>query len=128
MDIGVIVTDLERSLGFYRDLLGLPVVAESTTSLIGSGRMIQLKYGESLIKLIALDKTPSERGPTGISAACGYRYMTLLTADITAVIAKLEQEAVTIALPVTRLGNGAMIAMVEDPDGNIVEFVQEAGH
>ena len=29
------------------------------------------------------------------------------------------------AMPITTLGHGAKIAMVEDPDGNVIEFVQE---
>ena len=59
VDVGVIVTDMERSLGFYRDLLALPVVAEVTTSLIGKGRMVQLRHGASLIKLVEMDAAPS---------------------------------------------------------------------
>ena len=30
IDVGIVVTDMERSLSFYRDLLGLPVIAEET--------------------------------------------------------------------------------------------------
>ena len=49
IDVGILVVDLSRSLAFYRDLLGLPVVGETVTSLIGPGRMVQLRYGEALI-------------------------------------------------------------------------------
>ena len=126
VDAGVVVTDMEQSLGFYRDLLGLPVVAEVTTSLIGKGRMVQLKHGASLIKLVQMDEAPSQRTPTGIPTVFGYRDITLMVTDLDAIIAKIEQGDVPIALPVTELGNGARIVMVEDPDGNIVEFVQEA--
>ncbi|MEM6256298.1 MAG: VOC family protein [Cyanobacteria bacterium P01_D01_bin.156] len=37
----------------------------------------------------------------------------------------LEQAAIPIKIPRTQLPNGSIIAMVEDPDGNIVEFSQE---
>ena len=77
IDIGIVVTDMERSLSFYRDLLGLPVIAEITTALIGKGRMVQLKHGESLIKLVQLDTSPTEQSSKGISQALGYRYITL---------------------------------------------------
>jgi len=40
IDIGIVVADIEESLGFYRDLLDLPVIADLTTSLIGHGRML----------------------------------------------------------------------------------------
>lgn len=128
IDVGVIVSDLEQSLRFYQDLLELPMVAEATTSLIGKGRMVQLKHGQSLIKLVQLNDAPTRRNPSDISAAIGYRYITLLVDDIAEVMGKAEQMAVTISLPMTQLGTGSTIAMVKDPDGNIVEFVQEVIH
>ena len=58
IDVGIVVVDIARSLSFYRDRIGLPVVAEVQTTLIGKGRMVQLKYGESLIKLVQLNEAP----------------------------------------------------------------------
>ena len=126
IDVGILVADLESSLGFYRDLIGLTAIAELPTSLIGKGRMVQLRHGESLIKLVELNEPPSSHSPAGISAAFGYRYITLLVTDLEAIFAKLVAANVAIALPITQLPNGAEIAMVADPDGNIVEFVREA--
>ncbi|MBX2865011.1 MAG: VOC family protein [Leptolyngbyaceae cyanobacterium MAG.088] len=125
VDVGLVVANMEHSLGFYRDLLNLPVVAKSTTSLIGQGRMVQLRHGESLIKLIELDNVPSPQHSTEISTILGYRYMTLLVSELDAMMTRMVNNAVTIALSVTKLSNGTKIAMVCDPDGNIVEFVQE---
>ena len=126
LDVGLLVKDIERSLGFYRDLIGLSVVGEVTTSLIGKGRMVQLSYGESLIKLVQLESPPQDTSPKGLSATVGIRYITLLVADIESVFERLEGANVPISIPLTRVGNGAIIAMVEDPDGNTVEFVQES--
>lgn len=126
IDIGLVVVDMERSLAFYRDQLGLPVVAEITTSLIGQGRMVQLQHGASLIKLVQMDEVPSTQSPAGVAAAFGYRYITLMVADIPKMMAQATQGNTPIIQPLTTLGNGATIAMIADPDGNIVEFVQEA--
>lgn len=126
VDAGILVTDMEQALTFYRDLLELAVIAEISTSLIGKGRMVQLQHGASLIKLVEMEQAPSQTSPSGLSSAFGYRYITLMITDMEAVIQKIEQANVPIALPLTPLGNGARIIMVEDPDGNIVEFVQEA--
>lgn len=125
IDVGIVVNNLERSLSFYHDLVGLSVVAEVATSLIGKGKMVQLKHRESLLKLVQLDKAPSEP-LKGLAAALGYRYITLLVSDLVAIVTQLERHQVPITVPITQLGNGAAIAMIEDPDGNIVEFVQEA--
>lgn len=126
VDAGVLVANMEQSLDFYRDLIGLPVIAEITTSLIGKGRMVQLQHGASLIKLVEMEESPSQNSPSGLSSALGYRYITLMITNMDEMMRKIEQAAVPIALPLTKLGNGAQIVMVEDPDGNVVEFVQEA--
>ena len=125
VDVGLLVADLETALSFYRDLLGLSVVADVTTSLIGPGRMIQLKHGSSLIKLVELDNSPPRQLSIGISTTLGYRYITLLFSDVTEIMRRVEESQVPIVVPITRLGNGVAIAMVKDPDGNIVEFVQQ---
>lgn len=127
IDVGIVVTNMERSLRFYRDLIGLTVVAEITTTLIGKGRMIQLKHGESLIKLIELENILPSQGSTDIGMGVGYRYITLLISDIDEILTKLKRETVVTVIPLTQLNNGTTITMVADPDGNIVEFVQEGG-
>jgi len=126
VDVGVVVSEMEKSLAFYRDLIGLPFVTELNTKLIGVGRMVQLKHGESIIKLVEMEKKPSIESPGGISSAFGYRYITLMIPDMDTIVAKTAKGNVPIKIPVTELGNGAKIFMVEDPDGNVVEFVQEA--
>ncbi|MEO1623261.1 MAG: VOC family protein [Cyanobacteria bacterium J06632_3] len=125
VDIGIVVADLVRSQAFYQDLLGLEVVADVRTSLIGAGRMVQLQHGASRLKLIELDASPPPQTSGEIAAANGYRYVTLLVADLAAVMAVMAAHRVTVVVPMTRLESGSDIAMVTDPDGNVVEFVQE---
>ena len=125
VDDGIVSADLARSLRFYHRLLGLPIVAELNTTLIGTGRMIQLAHGESLIKLVELDDAPSMEGGGDIGRKTGYRYITLLIPDIITMMTKLTQHEVPVYIPITTLSSGTCIAMVKDPDGNIVELVQE---
>ncbi len=125
IDVGLIVKDMDASLAFYRDLLSLEFVTELTTSLIGKGQMIQLRHGESLVKLVEMEAPPVTESPAGITGAFGFRYITLMVENIENIVAKVEREKTPIALELTELGNGAKILMIVDPDGNIVEFVQE---
>ncbi len=127
VDVGIMVSDMDQSLAFYRGVLGLTVVADIRTSLIGKGRMVQLQHGASLIKLVQMDESIQSETQTGITTTLGFRYITLMVDDIEAIVATLDAAGAPIALPLTELGNGAKILMVEDPAGNIVEFVQEAG-
>ena len=126
LDVGIVVEDMDTSLAFYNDLLGLPVVAEVRTSLIGAGTMVQLQHGESLVKLLQMDTPPSSRSAKGIVSAYGHRYITLMVEDIDPFVSSTNKVELPIVMPLTELGNGAKIMMVEDPDGNVVEFVEEA--
>jgi len=127
LDVGIVVSDMEKSLSFYRDLIGLPVIAEVRTSLIGAGTMVQLRHGASLIKLLEMDEAPLARTETGITTTLGHRYVTFMVSDISIYEQKIEEADSPVAMPLTELGNGAKIMMIEDPDGNIIEFVQEGG-
>jgi len=123
IDIGLVVSDMDASLGFYRDMLGLEQVGEITTKLIGKGQMIQLKHGSSLIKLLKME-SPAVASKEGFVDVIGYRYITLIVPNIDTIIKRIEKENVATVMPLTELGNGAKILMVKDPDGNVVEFVQ----
>ncbi|MEM8857170.1 MAG: VOC family protein [Chloroflexota bacterium] len=125
IDVGLVVTDLERSLDFYQHTLGLTYKLELQTSLIGKGRMIQLVHGESLLKLIEFEKQPAASDILSISQVTGIRYITLMVKEIHDLLSKVEDSGYQEQMPLTQLGNGALIAMVSDPDGNIVELVQE---
>ena len=132
LDVGIVVRDMTRSLAFYRDLIGLPVVSEfriaqvgePVLSRIGDGKMVWLAYRESLIKLVEMDAEPSERTPTGLSKAIGYRFITLPVSDIEALMTKAERAKVPVVVPIVEFADGVKISMVEDPDGNVVEFVE----
>ena len=72
-----------------------------------------------------MEQLPTVQSPNGITTAFGFRYVTLLVADISVMITQANQGGFKIAMPIQLLGNGAKIGMVEDPDGNIIEFVEE---
>ena len=123
VDVGLVVSDMHASLAFYRDLLGLEQVAEIETKLIGKGKMVQLRHGASLIKLLEMEK-PAVKNTDGFVDVLGYRYITLIVPKIDVVLKTVEAHNIQVAMPITYLGNGAIILMVKDPEGNIVEFVQ----
>lgn len=125
IDVGIIVKNMTTALAFYAELLTLEITAELRTSLIGKGRMIQLKHGSSLIKLVELERSPETPAVKGLTATFGHRYITLLVKDIKSILEKLELSGTEIFVPLTELSNGTLIAMVFDPDGNSVELVQE---
>ena len=123
VDLGIVIRDSEASLAFYRDLLGFRF--EATIAMpIGSGVMHRLWCGDSLIKLVRFDEVPTASAPPGgIAGGTGFRYLTIHAANLAEVMAECKAAGVTIVTPPREIRPGVTIDMVEDPDGNVVEFV-----
>ena len=122
IDLGIITCDAEAALKFYRDTLGFEVAGEMP--MPGGGTMYRLMCGESMIKVIELEKKPSaEAPPGGIQGATGYRYWTISVTNLPEMVEACSKGGYKIVVPETEIAPGLKIAMVEDPDGNWVEFL-----
>lgn len=123
IDIGIIVSDSAKALAFYRDTLGLEHLAD--TPMPGGGTMHRLMCGTTMVKVVKPDREPpAKAAPGGIQGATGYRYFTISVSNIEEVAAACAARGYTIAVPVRELRPGVTIAIIEDPDGNWVEFLQ----
>jgi len=123
MDLGVFVSDIQASLRFYQETLGMEKEGESPMPI---GMMHRLKFGNSVFKLIDPKEAPP-KGPSGMTAQLGFRYVTFQVKNLSEVCAVLKEKGVKFSIPETELMPGVRIAMVKDPDGNTVEFVQRNG-
>jgi catechol 2,3-dioxygenase-like lactoylglutathione lyase family enzyme len=122
IDLGIVVTDEKAALGFYRDQLGLEWEGELP---VPGGRMYRLKCGTTVIKLLKLNRTPEAKPAAGgIAGGLGYRYFTISVPDIRGLMAQLEAKGIKPTVSITEARPGITIAMVTDPDGNTVEFLQ----
>ena len=122
LDIGIIVSDINASLAFYQDLLGLEKVQEMP---LWFGTMHRMAFGDSFVKLIDPKEIPPA-GKYGLHSVLGMRYITFQVANIDAVCRECAAAGVEFELEKDELMPGVTIAMVRDPDNNIVEFVQRA--
>ena len=120
LDLGVFVSNIDASLKFYQETLGLEKVDETELPV---GMMHRLSCGNSFFKLIDPNEVPP-KGPTGLLEQLGFRYVTFPVKNISEICEVLKGKEVTFNVPETELRPGVRIAMVEDPDGNTVEFVQ----
>lgn len=124
IDLGIIVTDEKAALAFYRDGLGLEWEGELP---LPNGRMYRLKCGTTIIKLLKLEKTPEAKpAPGGPMRGQGFRYFTISVPDIRGLMSQLEAKGIKATVPVTEFRPGVTIAMVADPDGNTIEFLQNS--
>jgi len=125
IDLGIVITDSEASLAFYRDLLGMDHEGDIPMPIGGGGTMHRLRCGDTLVKLVKLNDVPAARpAPGGIPGATGYRYFTIHANNIAEVMNACEAAGVPIVVPTTEIRASVTIGMVEDPDANIVEFVK----
>ena len=120
IDLGIMCGDIHASLHFYHDLLGLTKVGVNAAT---TGTMHRLRFGTSDVKLIDPTHRPGT-GPIGIDQQLGFRYLTFVVTNLDEVIQRLEAEHIAFTRPKTTIRPGTTIAMVKDPDGNIVEFVE----
>lgn len=126
IDLGIVITDSERALAFYVGVLGFEHQADTPMPIGGGGTMHRLMCGDSMIKLVKLTNTPQAAAPGGIPGATGMRYFTMQVTNLTEMMATCAEAGVKIAVPESEIRPGISIGMVEDPDGNWVEFVQTA--
>lgn len=121
IDLGIVTNDQERSVAFYRDVLGFEDLGVSP---MPGGTMHRLGCGTSNIKIVSMKRPPEPSAPPGgIGGATGYRYWTISVSNLAEIVAACEAANVKVAVPVTELRPGITIAIVEDPDGNWVEFL-----
>lgn len=124
IDLGIVITDSERSLDFYCGVLGLEHVVDMPMPIAGGGTMHRLQCGDTVIKLVKLTNTPELGRGGGPGGATGLRYFTITVSNLVDSVAAAEAAGVTIAVPPTEVREGVTISMLEDPDGNWVELIQ----
>jgi catechol 2,3-dioxygenase-like lactoylglutathione lyase family enzyme len=120
VDLGIFVSDIKKSLDFYNGILGLEKIEELPT---GFGTLHRLRFGTSDVKLMDPKKVPPV-GAIGLERQLGFRYITFVIHDLSGLCATLKEKGVEFTIPEQQIRPGTRIAMVKDPDGNIVEFVE----
>lgn len=122
LDVGLIVSDMDASLRFYQNLLGLEY---AMTLPVPFGTMHVLRFGSSAFKLIDPQKVPKKKN-TGLENALGFRYVTFEVRQLSELCTTLAAADVEFVMPEQSFRPGVRIAMVADPDGNIIEFVERS--
>ena len=112
------VTDLDRAIKFYGDVLGCHVERR-----LDEPKLVQLRAGASMIDLV-----PASPGPQSAEAAAGRNLdhfaVRIGTFDFTALAAHLQRHGVAVGEDRRRYGAegyGSSL-YITDPDGNVVEL------
>ena len=133
LDLGILVSDIKASLNFYQNILGLKFVEERPLPLLGLksveggplwfGTLYRLRFGSSDFKLID-PQTRAPKGPTGLGSQLGFRYVTFVIKNLSKLCTELQSKGIEFVVTEKEARPGVRFAMVKDPDGNIVEFVE----
>lgn len=125
IDLGIVSNDGQAALKFYRDTLGFR--HEADTPFPMGGTMHRLWCGDSLIKIVVPDEAPQQRpAGGGIAGATGYRYWTISVSNLADLVEACRAGGYRIRVEPREIRSGVTIAIVEDPDGNWVEFLQSS--
>jgi catechol 2,3-dioxygenase-like lactoylglutathione lyase family enzyme len=126
VQIGIVPADLQRSIEFYRDTIGLaykggmPVLAGRTLHLFDAGT--------GIVKLLErAEGPPSQASPPGpFDSAVGVRWITLDCDDLDAFAERVAHTRPDTRwqMPIVEIRPGIRACILEDPDGNAVELVE----
>ena len=130
VDIGIVCSDFDHSLHFYRDMLGLPVVMDieiPAETAVGAClapaafRQVRLAAGDTLIKLMEIKNPPPERG---VEFQAGVRWLTLILEDVPSQVRELEQRGVEFMSTSVAAPDAKHVVCAKGPDGMLIELVQ----
>lgn len=144
IDLGTCVSDLEKSLAFYKDAIGfqevggfdVPAAMAQDSGLCDAGKPFKvhvLKLGTDEtatgLKLFQFaGAAPAKPEQAFVHSSSGFRYLTIIVKDIDA---SVERAAKYGAKPIAKgpvlvpesIAKGIWLAVYKDPDGNFVELV-----
>ncbi|MCU4719203.1 VOC family protein [Halapricum hydrolyticum] len=129
---GITVSDLDRTLTFYRDVLDLEVIAEFSVGgdafatgvdVPGAGaEFVHLDGGDARIELVAYEPEGDSRPRPSLDEP-GATHLGLAVDDLDSVYADLPDSVETLSEPQTT-ESGTRILFVRDPEGNLVELLE----
>ncbi|HYE31366.1 MAG TPA: VOC family protein [Methylomirabilota bacterium] len=138
ISIGVVVTDLEKSMEFYTNIIGMVQTGEfeikedfSKKSGLTDGqptkvKILRLGKGEDATqwKLMSFgDKAKTQKDPF-IHNRTGMRYITIMVKDLTPIVKRIKERQIKFLgeTPVP-LGSNSHFALIQDPDGTFIELI-----
>jgi catechol 2,3-dioxygenase-like lactoylglutathione lyase family enzyme len=136
--VGVVTADLEKSLAFYTDVIGMVRVSEfdvdadfAKASGLSNGvpfHVDVLKLQDSPVanqwKLMSFGTDPQHPVPAYIQDDTGMQYITLMVNRLKPLLERIKAHGVKLLgdAPV-QLGPDQYFALVQDPDGTFIELI-----
>ena len=140
--VGITVKDLDASIRFYHDVLGLPFSNEPSPWFEDEGlgdavgvpgaalRQVSLLLGDTTLELLEYKSPSSETSSPLLSNNIGASHVAFVVEDIHAKKAELEARGISFYSDVNTVDDGVLAGWrwvyFEDPDGYPLELVEVA--
>lgn len=120
--VAVTVLDMERSVRFYRDLLGFDVLGQLLLDE-GTFKIVYLRSGGAHVELFAFRDHDAEAAVGVPDTVGGFKHVAFQTDDVDGIAARLQAAGVAFTLDPLDAAGGVRLAFFRDPDGNLLELV-----
>ena len=116
------VMDLNRSLAFYRDTLGMQVLRQVDYE---AGQFTNVFLSFDANTESSLELTYNWQQTEAYEKGRVFGHLALMVDDVHAAVAALEQAGVRVKTPPKQMAHGTRtIAFVLDPDDNLIELLE----
>ena len=123
-DLGIVTTNGDAMLAFYRDVICMTFEATINMEALGVAAMHRLWANDSLLKIVVPTSEVGSGVGGGMMGSTGMRYFTLSVADVQGALDACAAVDAPIIWDRREARPGVVVGMVEDPDGNWVEFIE----
>ena len=120
--VAITVRDMERSVGFYRDLLGFDVLGQLLLNE-SSFKIVYLRSGSACVELFEFRDHDAETAVGTPDTVGGFKHSALQTDDVDGVAARLRAAGGVFTVEPTDAPGGVRLEFFRDPDGNLLELV-----
>ena len=138
ISIGVVVEDLDKSLDFYKDVIGMQETGGFTVNAamgkktgLSNGvafdvKVLKLKDDPNATewKLLSFKKEATHPKQNHIQDDTGMQYTTIFVNDLRPFVERLKKNNITLMGETpTQLDDGRYFVLVQDPDGIFIELI-----
>ncbi|MBI9070227.1 MAG: VOC family protein [Melioribacteraceae bacterium] len=139
IEIGVVVSDLDKSVEFYKNVIGMQKVGGfnidedfgKRSGLTGGTpfTVVTMKLidddNSTQWKLMSFGKKANHPLPKYIQDDTGMQYTTIIVKTMEPFLKRIKENNITLLGETpTKVGENGVFVLIQDPDGNFIELIQ----
>tara|TARA_B100000029_G_C17604086_1_gene966793 strand:- start:4247 stop:4654 length:408 start_codon:yes stop_codon:yes gene_type:complete len=123
IDVGIVTYNPDKMLDFYSNTLGL--IREAEIPFPNLGVVNKFVFGDGYLKILVLESEPQNQNIIGnFTVMNGIRYITINLSNIEEIISECKKNNIVIVNEPIEIRPKVTVAVIQDPDGNLIEMMQ----